>query len=314
MSAPTKPRDELADLFTRRLKDYVAAINELVAAAVEDDASRRARGLARLANVIRWSQGVADVLGRRRVLLEREAIKGKVEREAVRFALASEIPEVPRVPFEDAIEQLIDRTPVGIASELADKAGRVADVYNFEHGFALARVVDRNVTARVQKLLENVLTLGGTRPRAVEAIADLTDFSLGYAQTVFRTNLNTAYTAGRFREAAEPFTREVMPAFEYLAIEDSDVRRGRVVDQGENHKALHGLIARTDWAGWNEWAPPNGYNCRCTIRLVSIFELERRGLYTDGAVEDPQVPAEAAHHPNFGGPRPDFALYFGMRS
>ncbi len=92
--------------------------------------------------------------------------------------------------------------------------------------------------------------------------------SLRRLQTIYRTNLQSAYMAGRLRQAQEQADRA--PWAQYLAIRDAKTRPG--------HAALHGQVFRLDSPAWAVIAPPNGYNCRCRARYLSDRELAARGL------------------------------------
>ncbi len=92
--------------------------------------------------------------------------------------------------------------------------------------------------------------------------------SLRRLQTIYRTNLQSAYMAGRHQQALEQADRA--PYVQYLAVRDAKTRPG--------HAALHGKVFRLQSEAWSIIAPPNGYNCRCRFRTLSQRELERRGL------------------------------------
>lgn len=92
--------------------------------------------------------------------------------------------------------------------------------------------------------------------------------SLRRLQTIYRTNLQAAYMAGRQRQALEQSARA--PYAQYLAVRDSRTRPA--------HAALHGKVFRLDSPEWSVIAPPNGYNCRCRARYLSQRELDKRGL------------------------------------
>ncbi len=323
MSVQT-PIDEAGRLFRASAARFREALDMIAQGAATNDEALRERGRASLARSLRWAQAAADLLGRRRVRLESRAARASTvhRRMAVGasgshgFAYAVGDPgdiveSVPRVPFEDAIADLLDRMPVGIRDVLGPKAEQIAAVYSERHAFALAQVADQTVTARIQQLLAKAVERGTPTPSIIRQVLQQgEDFTAAYAETVVRTNLATAYSAGRFREAADPDLREEFPAFEYQAIDDTRVRRGRKEDGGENHLALDGFVARTTWDGWSTWAPPNSYNCRCQLRLVGIDELQRRRI--DLAVT-PSVPAAAAIHVNFSRGRPDHQLYLGVQ-
>lgn len=92
--------------------------------------------------------------------------------------------------------------------------------------------------------------------------------SLRRLQTIYRTNLQSAYMAGRHRQAVEQIERA--PFAQYLAVRDSRTR--------PSHAALHGKVFRIDSPEWSVIAPPSSYNCRCRARYMSQDELDARGL------------------------------------
>ena len=317
MARLLNPSDELQDLSNNSTATVSRAIESLILARAREavaqgDPNKTQAARSRLADVLRQSQSLADLMGRRRALLELDAAKSStMQLSAAQHGIViyAQTPIAPGVPFLAAIEDLLSREP-----RLKESADLVAEVYSREHGFALVGFTDKSIVERIRNSIAESLRLGRPEPTAVEIVRQLGDFAKANAQTAYRTNLNTAFTAGRFQQAADPEIAPVMPAFEYLAVRDNDVRQGRVEDQGENHLALHGFIAATNSRTWNTYAPPNGYQCRCTLRLVSVFELMRRGIITEPgqSVPEQSVPAKAAIHPNFSNSRPDLQLYFGI--
>lgn len=306
------PLDELDALWSRNAAEFDLAIRAMFAALAKRATNRDADVDAtedRVARVIGRAAGLSDLLGRRRAVLEFRAAKRRAVFATV--AAPDEVAALPHVEFIEAMRDILARTP-----EIRRTAEEVANLYETQHGFAMARSTRIALTRKVQRMIGTFIREGTTVPKASELIARAGDFTKSYAEVVYRTNLNTAYTAGRFQQAADPDILDVMPAFEYLSQNDSNVRRGRKKDRGENHYAANGLIAATTDPIWDSHSPPSGYNCRCTIRLVSRFELERRGLYRDGRViaHRPASLGQFQAHPNFGGGRPDRAIYFGQAS
>ncbi len=71
-------------------------------------------------------------------------------------------------------------------------------------------------------------------------------------ETIFRTNIQSAYSAGRYKQMLE--VAPDRPYWRYVAVMDNRTRPA--------HAAMHGKVYRFDHPFWSKWTPPNGYNCR----------------------------------------------------
>ncbi|PMY40100.1 MULTISPECIES: phage head morphogenesis protein [Pseudomonas] len=87
-------------------------------------------------------------------------------------------------------------------------------------------------------------------------------------KTIYQTNLQSAYMAGRKAEMEQ--TSETHPYWMYVAILDGKTR--------PSHRALHGQVFRHDDPIWSAIYPPNGFNCRCRVVALSEAAVKRRGL------------------------------------
>lgn len=264
-----------------------------------------------MARVLGQTSALADLLGRRRLLLETDALAAHVPetlREQQVFERMGITPLVPDVPFREAIEDILRREP-----RLASSAEEVARIYTQEHAFALAKTAKIAVVRKVQQILGRATQVGLTLASVEAIVQKAGPFSRAYAETVYRTNVSSAYAAGRMQQARDPEIQEVASAFEYSGPLDSDTRQGRPQDGGENHAAAIGLVAAFNDPVWEYASPPSGYNCRHALRIVSKFELKRRGLLKGGRVVrfEPSGFGAFAPHPNFATGRPDRAIYGG---
>lgn len=89
-------------------------------------------------------------------------------------------------------------------------------------------------------------------------------------ETIFRTNLKTAATAGRLEQLEHPEVKEVFQWLQYNAVIDGATR--------PEHAAMNGKVYRADDPIWKTWMPPNGFNCRCSVTPVSREDIEDEGL------------------------------------
>ncbi len=90
---------------------------------------------------------------------------------------------------------------------------------------------------------------------------------------VYWQNMRSVEMAGKYQQMREDADDRVAPYWQYIAVMDKNTR--------PEHAALNGLIRRYDDPFWKEWYPPNGYNCRCTVRSLSRAYLEANGINPD---------------------------------
>lgn len=272
---------ELERFLDRRATPFEKALQRVARAQFLDRSDYNA-ALSELAELIRETLILADLHGRKRLLMETDAIKSKGS-----FAAS---PIAPNLEFDEAIANLVTREP-----RLAQSAEEVAILYNTDHVFAMARSSSEKLTKRVQEIVTDMIRKGEGAAKTEREILDAAleeshEWSNAYAATVYRTNASTAYANGRMEQAKDPDVREVIPALEYVGEDDARTR--------PNHHAAFGLVASVDDPVWNRLKPPLGYNCRCSVDFVSIFELERRGLIKNGKVIRYEPPGFQNAHPD----------------
>ena len=219
-----------------------------------------------LAETIQRTMILADLKGRERLLMEFDA----ANKGAAKFSdVPTTSPIVPGITFEEAVEDMFKRDP-----RLARSAAEVSRLYSTQKVFAMARSAEIVVTRRAQE--EIVKWLGGGDPAIAitKTLEQIGPFSRAYADTVYRTNVATAYSEGRIQQAEDPDVSEVIVGFRFEGVNDAFTR--------ENHRAGFGSVAATDDPVWKLRKPPLGYNCRCALEFVSVYEAERLGLWKNG--------------------------------
>ncbi|WP_418648883.1 PBECR2 nuclease fold domain-containing protein [Thauera butanivorans] len=112
------------------------------------------------------------------------------------------------------------------------------------------------------------LGLWGRHKLLNEETGELKTLTPHRMQTIFRTNLQTAYMAARYQAQRENV--EDRPYWEYVAVMDGRTR--------PSHAAMHGRVFRHDDPIWHTHYAPNGFNCRCRIRARTEAEVRAAGL------------------------------------
>ena len=92
-------------------------------------------------------------------------------------------------------------------------------------------------------------------------------------KTIYNTNMQTSYMAGKYREMKANV--DVRPYWQYIAVMDSRTR--------PTHAALNGKVFMHDDPFWKSHFPPNGFNCRCRPRNLSASGLKRSGAQVESS-------------------------------
>lgn len=191
------------------------------------------------------------------------------------------------LPFEEAIGHFQAK-----GMKISPDSWR--DVWQQAHArsFTVARVTAMDVLADIRGEVQKALDAGVSldefkqqlRPilekkgwfvpsgeKAIERLPDgttrkrLTPWRL---DTIYRTNLQTAYSTGRYRQLME--VADDRPYWQYKAVMDSRTRA--------THAAMNNKVYEQSHPIWNTWYPPNGFNCRCYVKAFTTKDLDRRGL------------------------------------
>lgn len=134
-----------------------------------------------------------------------------------------------------------------------------------------------------------------------------TGVSAWRVDNIFRTNVQAAYMAGRWKQVRA--ASGLRPYGQYSAVNDSRTR--------PTHTAAHGMVYPLDHAFWDTWWPPNGFRCRCNVKTLSKRQVEQRGIKvkTDdmtGKLVEPVDPETGSKMPaRLLMPDPGFMLHPG---
>ena len=90
-------------------------------------------------------------------------------------------------------------------------------------------------------------------------------------ETIYRTAVQTAYSAGRMQANADPAIQEILWGYQYSAVMDD-----RTSDLCSR---LDQLVRPKDDPVWQTLTPPNHYNCRSD--LLEVFHGDSLAIQTD---------------------------------
>lgn len=287
-------QDELEKFLDRKGTLFADALLNCVSA--PSMSQQRAQAMDELAALIQKTLQAADMHGRFRMLKESDYVKEHYAAKMTDIQIPDNANPVGGLPFTEAIEDLIEREP-----RLADDWKEVSRLYNTQKVFAMARSADQKITERVQKEVTELIAGGKTHHQVEKEILNIgasaemgavRNWTRAYAANVYRTNANTGYSNGRMEQAKDPEVAEVIPALRYSALHDARTR--------PHHFAADGLIAATEDPVWHRMRTPAGWQCRCSMDFVSIFELQRMGLINGNKVTPFYPPDFANAHPDPG--------------
>lgn len=128
--------------------------------------------------------------------------------------------------------------------------------------------VSKDVQEQLDDTFKQLLRDGAHVSEAVRTLGEKFD-ELGLSpkkpyqlETIFRTQLQMAFQAGRYQAEQHPDIQEILWGYKYVTTGDDRVR--------DEHAALDGVTLPKDDPFWQRFYPPNGWNCRCQV--IPIFE------------------------------------------
>lgn len=266
---------------------------------ISPDAELRA-----LTEIIRKSQGIADILGRKRSALELE--KTALRDGTNELFFAEEQFNARNFSIKRALENKLENTVEDIVQSnrvlrRRDPTNLVIVTHNKQRLIPVVNNAATDVVNKVNQLLSSGVQDGKSLTDFGEIEDILREWAKGRSETIYRTNIAQAYTAGRFRSMVEnPEITSRMPALMFSSVGDQNTR--------PMHDAFDGKIFLVNDPIWDILAPPIHYNCRCSIRAIPVRTLRQMGRIDKNNQFVPENIIPPLPIPNFG-VRPDKTIY-----
>lgn len=204
------------------------------------------------------------------------------------------------LPFKEAVEYFKKKTVLSGAGFDALAAG-IGDFANAQ-AFTVAKVASADVLQdiydEVLKAIEKGQTLWDFREGIDDIMArrgweGLSPYRL---DNILRTNVQTAYNAGRYKKMKAIAGRR--PYWQYDAVNDQFTR--------PSHAAHDGKVYHHEHPFWDTWMPPNGYRCFPVGTQVltpsgwqTIETIKRKDRVIGGSGQEKSV--TAVHRNSFDG-------------
>jgi SPP1 gp7 family putative phage head morphogenesis protein len=192
------------------------------------------------------------------------------------------------VDFSEAIDWFLTRTPMtraewdALAEKTRKKAFTVSGIAQLDLVEQAWRAVDKAI-AKGTTLADFKKEIG---PKLTSAWGGSVDAPASRVETIFRTNVQVAYSAGRYAQHTDPDVLESRPVWMFDAILDG--RTSPVC------KAADGTVLPADDPFWQTHVPPLHHRCRSTTIALTEEQAKEKGFTT----KPTSVPADKG----FGSP------------
>jgi uncharacterized protein with gpF-like domain len=189
--------------------------------------------------------------------------------------------EATALPFQEAIDFFRAKVRIPTDSWL--------DLQTYEHdfGFMVAGVTKGQMLTDFQDAVDKAIADGTTLQEFRKSFDDIvTKNGWSYkgargwrSETIYSTNVRTAYQAGRYKQMTDPDVLAYRPFWRY--------RHGDSVRPRPLHQSWNGVTLPADHPWWQSHFTPNGWGCKCFIESLSKRDVEKEGIkVADKAPDD----------------------------
>lgn len=85
-------------------------------------------------------------------------------------------------------------------------------------------------------------------------------------ETLVRTHSQIAFGAAQYKAEQTGYAKDVIWGYTYATVGDDRVR--------DEHAEMEGVTRPADDPIWDDWWPPNGWNCRCQLLPITVYDDE----------------------------------------
>lgn len=186
---------------------------------------------------------------------------------------------------------------------------------NHERAFTVAGVAQLDLVTQVWEALDTAMVKGETLEDFRKAVEEKLTAAWGAkdsyrVETIFRTNLQHAYSRGRWEQQNDPAVKAVRPYWEFSAV--MDLRTSEIC------RPLNGTVRPADDGFWSWHNPPLHHSCRSTIISLTEEQAKARGITPEPPDSTPAdgfggAPGEDDWHPDLSKYPHELAAVAGVK-
>jgi SPP1 gp7 family putative phage head morphogenesis protein len=171
--------------------------------------------------------------------------------------------------FTEAVDWFRQRVPM----RDVDFDKLVGDAH--ERAFKVSGVAQLDLVTEVWEALDDALSKGTTLEDFRKSVEARLTRAWGGDQperveTIFRTNVQHAYSRGRWEQQNDPVVKTLRPFWEYVSVLDSRTT--------QHCRDWDGKVLRADDAAWLEHNPPAHFRCRATLISLTEKQAQAKGI------------------------------------
>jgi SPP1 gp7 family putative phage head morphogenesis protein len=146
--------------------------------------------------------------------------------------------------------------------------------------FAITSNLGDEAVAEIRDLLHENIAKGPDMEAFVEAVQERlregSPLSERHIETIFRTNVSSAFSNGSNKSLEAPMVVDAFPYRQYWATTDQRVRKTHIALETLGLQGTN--IYRADDPVWQKFRPPWEFNCRCSWNPVTVEQAARKGI------------------------------------
>lgn len=153
-----------------------------------------------------------------------------------------------------------------------------------QQGFWIANLTNERMLETAKRELSRQVSQGADLRNFSKFVdermisAGFTPANPSHVETIFRTNVMSAYNVGRQTQQEQPQVLAARPYWQVITVQDNRQR--------PTHGVLHRKVFRADDPAWKRAYPPFGYNCMLPGNLMSgEFVGASKAFYQGKAIE-----------------------------